>query len=173
MARIKLDDIRAMGDVTQTFRWLFSVVKPPTAVTFPASGALDLRIETSELPKKTGSSVEVQLKGHSVKYPGIYKPGGTMTFGFVETVDNIVATWLRDWQLACWSNNTGTRGPKKDLEAVIQIQLLKNDDTPRWQYTMKGCYLEDSTPGQLDGTSADPLKPQLVMSYDDFEQGPL
>jgi len=174
MPRITLDQIRAMGDVTQTFRWNLVVVKAPTSVpNFPATAAADLRIETSELPKKTGSSVEVTLKGHSVKYPGIYKPQGTLSFGFVETVDNVIANWFASWQQACWANNTGARVPKKDLEAVFQLQLLKNDDVARWQYTMKGCFIEDPNPGQLDSSSADPLKPQMTISYDDFTQGPL
>lgn len=173
MARITLDQIRAFGDVTQGFRWIFNVITAPAAVAFPASEALDLRIETAELPAKSGSSVEVQLKGHRVKYPGIYTPAGTINFQFVETIDSVIATWLRDWQVACWNNNTGVRVPKRDLEAVIQIQLLRNDDTPRWQYTLKGCFLESSNPGQLDGSSADPLRPQVTLSYDDFTQGPL
>lgn len=173
MARITLDQIRAFGDVTQGFRWIFNVISAPSAVPFPASEALDLRIETAELPKKTGSSVEINLKGHKVKFPGLYQPNGSLSFTFVETVDNVIATWITAWQVACWANNSGVRATKKELEAVIQLQLLKNDDTPRWQYTLKGVYLEDSSPGQLDGQSPDPLKPQLVVSFDDFTQGPL
>jgi hypothetical protein len=173
MPRVTLDQIRAVGDVTQSFRWQFVLLSAPTAVPFPSSADIDLRIETAELPKKTGSSVEVALKGHVVKYPGQYRPQGVLTFSFVETVDSVVATWLRDWQQACWNDNTGARATKAELQALIQIQLLNNDDTARWQYTMKGCFLEDSDPGQVDGSTPDPLKPQLIMSYDDFTQGPL
>jgi hypothetical protein len=173
MARINLDQIRAMGDVTQTYRWLFNIVKAPTAVTFPTAAALDLRIETTELPKKTGQTVEVSLKGHIARYPGLYRPTGTLTFSFVETVDSVVAQWIADWRRACWADNLGTRAQKKDLEAVIQIQRLDNADEPIWQYTMKGCFPEDSNPGQLDGQSPDPLKPTLTVSYDDFTEGAL
>jgi len=174
MPKITLDNLRSLGDVNQTFRWNFVLISAPSGVPgFPSSSSIDLRCETAELPKKSGSSVEVTLRGHSVKYPGIYKPTGTMTLTFVETVDNFMANWLRSWQVACWPNNTGARLPKSQLEAVIQLQLLRNDDTARYQYTIKGCFLEDATIGSLDSSSADPFKPQLVLSYDDFTQGPL
>lgn len=172
MARITLDEIRGLGDMTQVFRWVLLLKTAPTAVpNFPTTGDLDLRVETSELPKKTGSTVEITLKGHTVRYPGIYKPSGTISMAFVEAVDSKVAQWLASWQQACWADNTGTRGSKDSLTAVWQLQLLNNDDSVRWVYELKGCFLEDSNPGQLDGTSPDPFKPQLTMSFDDFKQG--
>jgi hypothetical protein len=174
MARITLDQIRAVGDVTSTFRWNFVIVSPPTSVgSFPTTANADLRIETAGLPKKTGTTVDVVLKGHKVRYPGIYQPAGNLPFTFVETVDNTIAAWFAAWQQACWNDNTGVRVPKSELEATIQIIRLDNADSGIWQYTMKGCFLEDSDPGRVDNATQDPLKPSLTLSYDDFTQGPL
>jgi hypothetical protein len=173
MPRVSLDQIRSFGDISQGFRWILNIVQAPAAVPFPNVDALDLRVETSELPKKSSTSVEINLKGHVVKHPGQWRPVGSLAMTFIDTLDNLVLNWLASWRTACWNNNTGIRVPKRDLEAVFQIQLLRNDDTPRYQYTMKGVFIEDTTTGSVDGTTVDPHRPQLVVSYDDFTEGPL
>ncbi len=149
--------------------------KFPTAVAAPPStDDLNLRCETSEIPKKTGQTIDVLIRGQKVRQPGIYTPVGIITMTFYETVDNKMAQFFKDWQEACWAPNTGVAAAKAAVEASIVLQRLDQGDNAIWEYTLIGAFLEDSEAGgTLDGATSDALKPTLILSYDDFSQGPL
>jgi hypothetical protein len=119
----------------------------------------------------TGQSIEVNIRGHKVKVPGVYNYAGTIPMVFTETADNKISQFLHDWREACWQAKTGIQREKKDVEAIIRIIRLDRQDKPIWVYKLTGCYLEDATTGTLDSTS-EVFKPNFTISYDYFEDGP-
>lgn len=173
MARPTVSDLSALGDFTQSFRWQLALAgTAPAAVAFPTTN-IDFLVETATLPKATGTTVDVTIHGSTTRQPGIYKKYGTLTFTFAELVDNSITAWLSLWQKALWATNIGTRIEKSLLVADFTLTRLDNADTPIWQYYLYNCFLEDSEPGALTQNSADPIRPSLMLSYDDFDQGPV
>lgn len=166
-----LEQIRQVSDFTALYRWQVIFTAFPAAVANPpASEDLDIRLESVELPKRTVTSVEIRIRGHKVKVPGLSEPLGVITFTFVETVDNKVHEFMRAWREAIWQTNTGIQQATEDCKAEILIQRLNNRNEPIWEYKLKGVYLEDyEAGGTLDGATGEPLKPIFTLSYDDFD----
>lgn len=174
MPRPSVNEIRGVGNFAKLYQWNWILETPPSAGNFAAFGAnggtpLNLRCESVELPKLTGESIITSIRGQKIKEPGIYTYAGTQTFIFVETVDNIVSNFLREWRELCWQAVTGIQEAKADVEAVVKIQRLNSTDDPVFEYKMTGCFLEDFDLGTLDGTTSDVFKPNMIMSYDFFE----
>ena len=156
---------------TQSTRWNFDIIEAPTAVgSFPTSDDANLRVETTELPKKTGADVETTLKGHTMFSPGIYRPAGPLSVTFVEMVDTKILQWLAAWQQACWNDDTGARALTANLKATIGLTLLDNANKPIYEFQLLGCYLSDSDLGSLDGSNSEAIKPALVITWDDLRQ---
>ncbi len=174
MPRPDIEQIRQTGDFPTMYQWNFIMSKFPQVGTYPDKEELNKRCLTAELPKKTGQTIEVQVRGHKVRQPGIYNPVGTLTITFVETVDMMVANYFREWREACWETRTGVQQSRENCEAVIALQQLNRQDEAIWQYVLTGCFLEDYDPtgGQWDGASPEVLRPSITLSYDYFEDGP-
>lgn len=174
MAGITHDNIRALGDFATLIKWNFKVLKAPANV--PTPNLLNFRVLSTDVPKTdAGQTTDIFIRGHRVRQPGIMKSVDSIVLTLAETTDNAVNTWLRNWREACWQTKTGIQGRKADVEAIVQIERLNRQNNPIWQYTMKGCFLEDydGVGGQLDGENSDIMRPTLTLSMDYFEDGPL
>jgi len=175
--RPSIEQIRNVGNFTQMFRWNVEFEKFPNLVSGPGSEAINFRAESVTIPKLDPNAVEINLRGHKVKQPGIATYGNQITLTCVETVDNIIAQFIHDWREKCWESDNGGTGKthyKSELEATILITRLDNMDQPIWIYKLFGCFLEtNEAGGDLGGDSADPLKPQLVLSFDYFNDKPM
>lgn len=170
MTRPSMDQVRSVADFTTLFRWNLIFAQFPSAIAAPSSEDLNIRCESAELPKLTGSTITQSIRGHKVSQPGIHDYSETITLTFVETVDNVISNFLRSWREACWATNTGVTNPKSEVEAIILIQRLNSLDEPIWEYKLLGAFLQDFDPGgTLDGSSSDSLKPSLVIKFDRFE----
>lgn len=166
--RPTVDQLRGLGDFATLINWDLQLVKIPSGLAI-TSDDLNLRCESSDIPKTTGTSTEIQIRGLKVKQPGIYTPSGTLTLTFNETVDNKVTKFLESWKALCYDPVTGKATKKSDVEAQFRLVRMDRTDTPIYSYMMYGCFPEDSDPGgQLGSSSADPMKPTLTLSYDYF-----
>jgi hypothetical protein len=174
--RPSLEGLRNIGNWTQTFRWWVDIEEPPPAVTVD-SEAINFRAESIEIPKANPMSTEIIIRGHKKKQIGIVDYTNTIALTCVETVDNVVSQFVRDWREACWQTDNGSTGishSQKDVEARIKIMRLDNRDNPIWQYILYGCFLETFEPGgPLDGATPEPLKPAITVSFDYFNDGPV
>ncbi len=170
MARIQVDKLRNM-DFQSVYRWTMQFAKWP-AVDHPDNEELNLLCESVTLPKLTGSSTEIKIRGHKVKQPGMYDYSGQITLNFVETVDNKILTFLRNWREAVWPTK-GEKGALKtaDVKANILLSLLNREDEPNYKFELIGCFLEDFDLGTIDGSSNEAMKPSIVLSYDYFKDG--
>jgi len=172
MARPKIENIRSLGDFATLFRWNLKVSTPPAVAPEFNTNTTNLRCESTNIPMLSGQSMELNIRGHTVKQPGIYRYNGQITLTFVETVDAKIHKALRAWREACWQAKTGVTQLKSDLEAVLVLEQLNNQDEVIWSYVLYGCFYEDGDFGQLDGTSGDAQRVTLTCSYDYFEDNP-
>jgi hypothetical protein len=174
--RPDLETLRQLGNFTQLFRWFVEFEKFPNLVPGPGSDAINWRAESISIPKLNPMSTEYIIRGQKIKQPGIGDYENTITLTCMETVDNIISQYIHDWREVCWETNNGSTGKthyKSEIEAIMRITRLDNMDAPIWAYKLIGCYLETSEPGgDLDGSTSDPLKPNLVISFDYFNDFP-
>ena len=170
MARPTIDQIRQMGDFLTMYRWDVIITGPRAVSGLPNSEKMNFRCETSEVPKVNGQSMEVNVRGHKIKQPGIYNYDNVITLTFVETTDVVLHTFVKQWREALWKTKTGVAAaPKNDLMGTIVLRQLDNQDKAVWEYTLTGVYVESYDFGTLDGASSDTQKPSVTFSYDYFE----
>lgn len=169
--RPTVENLRAIGQVTQTFRWTVEFQDLPAALSAWKGNAINFRAESITTPKLNPTSFEVVIRGSKAKYPGIGDYENTITLVCIETIDNNISNFLKTWRELCWQSEGGSSGitqNKEDLEATLHIFRLDNKDQPIWMYKLFGCFLETGESGDLDATTVDPLKPSLTISFDYF-----
>lgn len=175
MAKISIDELRALPDYAQVTKWNLDFVTLPGVgpLAFPISNALNLRAESIEVPKASNQKFEVMTRGHKVMQSGILDYGNTINITFTETVDSTIFKLVKAWRDMCWAPRTGRSFSKADLEATILLTLLDNQDVARAKYTLYGCIYEADDMGTLDGSTSDAMKPSLTLSFDFFVDAPL
>jgi hypothetical protein len=167
--RPTIEQIRQVADFATVYHWYFSIDKYPAVGDLPEGTELNLRCATSALPKSTINATEVNIRGHKIKQPGIMTYENTLTINFLETVDNIVSTFIREWREICYESITGAQNTKADVEAIIKLVRLDRTDTPIWEYVLHGCYLESyDYGGELSDTASDAFRLAITISYDYF-----
>lgn len=170
MARPTMEQLRGIGNATQLFRWNLQFVTFPTALQAPpSSDALNLRCESVDLPKLTGTNTAINIRGHEVVQPGKYTYTKKSQFTMLETVDSVVHSFLRAWREIVWQTGTGVQVSKAEASCDILITRLDQSDNGIWEYTLKGCFLDEYNPGAtLDSSGQDPLKPVISLAWDYF-----
>lgn len=173
MAKPDVEQIRNLDDFPTMYQWNL-ILNPPSAVAGADQADLNIRCLTATIPKATGQSIEIAIRGHKMKQPGIYDETHTIELTFVETVDNYIAQFLKNWREACRATKTGVHQTRREVSTTVQLDQLNRQDEPIWFYKLYGCWLEDYDPtgGQFDGTASEVLRPMLTLSYDWFEDGP-
>lgn len=174
MARPSIKDIKGIGDFAPIFRWNVEFKQVPHGMTARTGylNGINLRCESIDSPPKlTNQKIEVNVRGHKFFQPGAGQYNNQIQLTCVETVDNFIHTFLKEWRDLIWEVKTGVRAQVlADLMGQIVIERLDARDTPIWQYTLHGVFLEDYEPGgSLDGSSSEYLKPSMTFSYDWFE----
>ena len=173
MARFELDTLRQLPDYQEVTRWDLSIIQLPSALSFPlpVSEMMNIRCETSTIPKRTNQKMEVSTRRFKIRQPGITDYEGVLTLTFNETVDAAIKRFAKAWLDLIQAPNTGKSLPVSQLKAIIRLELLSRDDEPVYFYNLKGCFLEDSDFGSLEAETSEVQKPSLTISYDDFEDG--
>jgi hypothetical protein len=175
MAKISIDQLRALPDYAQATKWNVVFITLPTLgpFTLGTTDALNLRTTKIDQPKAKINNFEVQVRGHKTIHPGIIDYGNEFKITFTETVDSAIYKLIQAWREIMWSSRQGQAFAKADVEATILLELLDNEDNVRAQTTYYGCMYKDHTPGELDGSTSDALKPDLTLSYDFFIDNPI
>jgi hypothetical protein len=175
MARPTIEQVRGLSDFQTLYRWNVTFASLPAKLvgSAPSIDDLNLRCETSEMPKMTNQAIPISVRGHKIKMPGISDYSQTITLTFVETVDAKIKSFLKAWREAIWASKTGVwAGTKAELQATILLEQLNNQDQAVWQFKLVGCFLEDYDLGQLAADQSDIQRPSMVLGYDYFEDGP-
>lgn len=172
MARPTIDQVRSIGNVTQLFRWnvIFAQFPKAAVAGAPRPEDLNLRCESTTVPKLTNTMTEVKIRGHRINQPGRGDYSPSIQLVFLETVDNKIHNFIRSWREACWKTKEGTQASKADAEAIIAIHRLNHLDVPIWEYRLIGCLLQDyEAAATLDSQEQAPVKPSMTIFYDYFE----
>lgn len=172
MLSVNINEIRNLGPFAPVYKWGLEFLKNPLPL---SDRDLSIRCLSTEVPRSTNQSIDIQLHGHHVKQPGISDSSHTITMAFAENITNEISNALKVWREMCWRLKEGAAEYKMDLEAVVKITLLDQKDLPRWYFILHGVYLEDYDPigTQLDGVTSDIQRPTWTLSYDYFEDGAL
>jgi len=173
MAKPSLGQIRAARDYATVYQWNLRFDSFPSALAGPpALEDLNIRCESTTVPKRTNEPIIIGLRGHKTKQPGITTVEGQITLVFIDTVNNIVNDFLSKWHKIVTDPITGAHNLASDVEAEVTIERLDRQDNAIYRYSMP-CWLEDFEYSPLDGQTSDAFKPTLILSYDFFDDEPV
>ena len=173
MPRPSKTEIRNLPELADSFRWEISFPTKPSV--FPEDDELNLRCVSSGMPSRTMTGqVDVQIRGHHIMRPGPMDETHTLNLIFVETIDNTISQWLKDWRDAVYNPDTGVRQEQDQYQAQVRLARLDNLDNPIWEYVLEGCYLQEFDPGgDLAGDAGQGIQPNITLYYDTFKDGPV
>jgi len=83
MTRPDLDELRALADFADVYRWNLTFAKFPAQGTYPTSDLLNLLCISTDIPKLDTPTSEVTIRGNKVSHPGIANYAGTITLRWV------------------------------------------------------------------------------------------
>lgn len=172
MARPDINSLRQMGDMVTNINWDLQIIKFPSGIpNVLTSQDFNIRCESTDVPRSTGQSVEVNIRGLKKKQPGLYVPQGTLSMTMIESVDNKITRFIRNWREGCFNMKTGSQLEINQVQATVRLVRLNRQNREIYEYVIYGVYLEDSDPGgQLGNASADLIRPTLTLSYDYFDE---
>lgn len=163
------DQVRSIGDVQVLYKFNLKFVKFPKKGTYPSSNDLNLRCESFQVPEKSIDPIKVTVHGHDVQFSGRAIYQDEIELVFVETIDNKIKKFMREWREACNRVITGAGELKVDTEAKIILEMLGTTNNPIWQYDLTGCLYRGGTIGTMEGGANDAVKPNLRLGYDYFD----
>ncbi len=168
-----VENLRALGDITQAHRWGVSFVSFPQVCTGFTSEDINFRAESVTLPKLNTPPQDLKIRGINIKPAGQGEYEHEITLTCVETVDNKITRFIKQWREGTWSQDDGGGGatrPETELFATILLALLNNQWEPRYYYKLFYCKISAGEPGADLGAEAEPMKPALTISYDYFTE---
>ena len=168
MARPTIEDIRGLGDFMVSNLWEV-VIDAPIGVSADFGG-INFRAISFEIPKRTGNSLEVNIRGAKIRQPGDYDYSGTVTLTLAETENDMLSHILiQQWREAVIETNTNRQLIKKEVETTATITRLNRQNEPMTNttWTLIGVYIEDYDLGELNEEGA-VIQPTITLSYDYF-----
>jgi len=168
--RPELEQVMNLGDLATVYQWGLEFTKAPNIEGWPSSEQFNLRCVSTDVPKLTNTPIEITIRGHKTKQPGVPSYSGTITLTFIEAVDNVISEAIMNWREAIWATNTGVHGKLEDIHAEILLTRFDRQDNPIWQFELKGCVLDDYDPigGQL-ADQGEILRPTMTIGYIYFD----
>lgn len=165
MARPDIATIRTLGDFQKTYMWEMSITKSPNGVNI-STDEMNYRMISTDVPKRTGQTSTLMMRGFQIFDPGIYAVGGQLNLTFLETVDATIQTWIQEWEEALYKKAVSF----SQLYADFSLMLLDNQGKQSYKYDLLYCFLEDSTINTLDGGTSDPMQPSITLRYMDMRR---
>jgi len=166
MPRPTIEHIRALGDFMVSNLWDISIIGAGSTLEL---AGLNFRAVSCELPKRTGNSLEVNIRGQKIKQPGDYDYSGSITITLAEGDLGQVHKAITALRELTITSITNTQLPKLAVESVIVINRLNRQGIPIENFILKGCFLEDYDLGELND-AGDIVQPTVTFSYDYFLQ---
>lgn len=181
MGRPNINQVRGLGDFSTVYNWhLVSITEDPSATHGDSLGSwtpeqsmtqLNYRCVSTTLPTLSDSKITVSIRGQKVFQPGVHTYSATIDFTFVETVDNYINQFLKNWREKCWeagdSVNSGRQSRLSEVKKNIIIQRMNRQNTPIWEYKLFGCFLENYTQPTLEA-EGNTFNPTMSLAYDYF-----
>lgn len=168
MARPNMENIRSLPDFQTVYNWNVSVTKAPAGVTVPPN--FNFQCQTATIPESSNTPVEVDIRGHKIRQPGIQQYDGTLDLQMVETVDQALANFIKGWREAQWETGTGVAKTRNESSANFQLQLLDRQDNVKRTFDLIGGILLNAQKGELSGDGSEVMRPTLSVQYDYFKE---
>lgn len=166
MPRPTISDIRNnLTDFQKLYYWNIQWLRKPAFVTI-SDVDLNHRCISTDVPKRTGETAEVRIRGNIIPDPGIYATGGTIVLTLLETSNSPIREFIREWEEACATK----KGKFKELSGDIRLTTSDNQENDNYEYQLLWCFLEDSETPPLDGGTSDPMQPTITIRYTDFKR---
>jgi len=139
-----------------------------------APADFNLRARSTGLPETTISPMEVNIRGLRVRIPGDGTPNGEFNVTLVESVDQKVIDFLRNWRVAAFNPETGERKAPKELRGEMLITLLAPDLKPIRRFRLFSVWPSNVTLGELQGDpDAGPMEVTITFSFDWYKEEPV
>ena len=158
MARPTIEEIRGIGSLMQSNFWEIEVIQSPKALTIDPN-VFNFRCTTVDTPKRTGTPMEVNIRGMKVKQTGDWEYSGTTTVNLVETVDREMLTLIRNLR-------------ELSSEMGLGLYRLDADNNRIWKYELIGVQIEDYEAGDFTD-AGDIVNVSITFGWDYFVDGPL
>lgn len=185
MATPTIQQLKTLGDFAVNYMWDMQLIKGPSMGILPAmiltSQELNVRCTgVTGVPSKTTAPIAATVRGHTVYQPGFNEfggagggGGGSITFSFLETIDNKMAIFLKAWQESCCDPMTLIGWPKMAIEGVIRLVRLTRQQIDHWEWVLYGCWPTSYSLGNLAGKGAAGgiVSVDVVMQYDYYRDG--
>lgn len=165
MPRPTIDQIRSITDFQKTYMWEMSVLRQPAFAPVDTY-RFNLQMMSTDVPKRTGQTATLMMRGYQIFDPGIYNVAGTITLTFVETVDNVVKNFIQQWEEALYVK----AGQFRLLTGDFRLTMMNNQEGAIYAYDLLYCFLEDSNINTLEGGSSDPMQPTITLRYTDMRR---
>jgi hypothetical protein len=170
--RIELNDVINQADWAVKYRWDLRFFAVPAALGISFNPTLlNLRCESTEIPKSTGNTFSVTIRGLEDNVnPGLWKTAGKIKLVFVESVDNEILNWIQSWREAIWNPGIGNGLTKADLLVGVTLTRLGRKEEPVRYYTMAKTLLADYDPGGdlEEDDKGGVIKPNVTLVYPNF-----
>jgi hypothetical protein len=169
-----LNDLRTLPDFAPKYRWDVRFVTFPTITpisvgfALPDPNRLNIQCISSDVPKRSGKSFDVTIRGFTVLSPGIWTVSGTIKLTLIETVDNVVLNYLENWAEATWAMLTGVSQSKVDCSAHVILTRMDRSDLPVRRYDIQRAFLQEYDPGADLDEKSDTINPTMTLAYDSF-----
>lgn len=165
MPRPSIAEVRSVTDFQKNYMWELQFLRTPAFANIDPY-RFNLQCLSTEVPKKTGQTSTLMMRGHQIFDPGIYSVSGTLQLTFVETIDNVVRNMIDEMETAA-AEKTGSFN---DITFDLRLVTLDNQENENYEYWMLWCFLEDSNVNPLDGGTGDPMQPTITLRYTDMRR---
>lgn len=157
--RPSIAEVQALQHHQALYDWGIQFINLPSMITGFTSADLNTRCQSATLPRKSFENIPINLRGHKVFQHGTINYGNELTLTLYETQDSKVQDFLNAYMNMQWTPITGSQVPKSLNQCAFLLTLLNSENSPVYQYTILGAWLESYTPsGDLGSDSA-------VLSY--------
>ena len=133
--RPTMNNILSLGDFMVSNLWYVDIM--PNGWVFMDGADFNFRAISSEVPKRTGTPLEINIRGQKVRQPGDYEYSGSITFTLVEDErTQAVQKAIRFWRERIIRTDTNFQDAKQDITATLLLRRLnrQNRETESWNY---------------------------------------
>lgn len=168
---INHNDIRSIGEIQRTYLYNFKILKFPKVGKFKMNANdLNKRCKSSDYPKSRIENLTADISGFQTTQSGRIVFDNTMNVEFIDTEDNKVKDFIKEWRSICSDFLTGKSYDKKDVEILLNLELLTHNLIVNRVFTFTGCIYSTSTNSKIDGESNSFMDSTIEFNYDYFDE---
>jgi hypothetical protein len=146
-----------------SYEWGYRVVEPPQNVYLPSEEVHAPRaLSIVPPPDISAGMLETQLRGFTLKQPGLSITTGDFTMTFQDFEDQEMVAFITDWLYTMSNPNDQTSAPREEMKGRIDILRLnvKREVVKTWK--CEGVFPVSMDNGESMTGTKDPIGPLTV-----------